>query len=151
MLTATNNSTIDISSLESSKLLAESLINYLRKGSIVCLYGEIGVGKTTLIKNFINIYQKKNKLPLTEVTSPTFNLLNEYEISGLIIKHYDLYRLKNKSEINNIDLYNIDCNTITFIEWPELVDKNKLLKSVDLIFAYENDLNNRSVKISGYT
>ena len=59
MLTATNNSTIDISSLESSKLLAESLINYLRKGSIVCLYGEIGVGKTTLIKNFINIYQKK--------------------------------------------------------------------------------------------
>ncbi len=105
-----------------------------------------------LLSKILLIYiKKKNKLPLTEVTSPTFNLLNEYEISGLIIKHYDLYRLKNKSEINNIDLYNIDCNTITFIEWPELVDKNKLLKSVDLIFAYENDLNNRSVKISGYT
>ena len=149
MLTATNNSTIDISSLESSKLLAESLINYLRKGSIVCLYGEIGVGKTTLIKNFINIYQKKNKLPLTEVTSPTFNLLNEYDVDDLTIKHYDLFRLKDKSELKNLDIFENNKSTITLIEWPQLINKEKLNKTIDLIFNYENELNNRSVKIDG--
>jgi len=151
MLTATNNSKIDISSKESIKALAENLTSYLIKGSTVCLYGEIGVGKTTLVKNFINIKQKKNNLPLTEVTSPTFNLLNEYEISDLVIRHYDLYRLKFKSEINNLDLYNIGNDTITFIEWPELIEKKKLFKNLDLIFSYENNLNNRSVKIIGLT
>jgi len=151
MLTATNNSKIDISSKESIKALAENLTSYLIKGSTVCLYGEIGVGKTTLVKNFINIKQKKNNLPLTEVTSPTFNLLNEYEISDLVIRHYDLYRLKFKSEINNLDLYNIGNDTITFIEWPELIEKKKLFKNLDLIFSYENNLNNRSVKILGLT
>ena len=151
MLTATNNSKIDISSKESIKALAKNLTNYLIKGNTVCLHGEIGVGKTTLVKNFINIIQKKNNLPLTEVTSPTFNLLNEYEISDLVIRHYDLYRLKFKSEINNLDLYNIGNDTITFIEWPELVEKKKLFKNLDLIFSYENELNNRSVKILGLT
>tara|TARA_B100001093_G_scaffold514116_1_gene587458 strand:+ start:322 stop:777 length:456 start_codon:yes stop_codon:yes gene_type:complete len=151
MLTATNNSKIDISTKESIKALAENLTSYLIKGSTVCLHGEIGVGKTTLVKNFINIKQKKNNLPLTEVTSPTFNLLNEYEISDLVIRHYDLYRLKFKSEINNLDLYNIGNDTITFIEWPELIEKKKLFKNLDLIFSYENNLNNRSVKILGLT
>ena len=149
MLTAINNSKIDISSIESIKELAEKFINHLGKGSIVFLYGEIGVGKTTFIKYFINKYQKNNNSKITEVTSPTFNLLNEYKINDLVIKHFDLYRLKNKSEINNLGLFENSNEAITFIEWPELVDKKNLLKSVKLIFSYENDLNNRFIKISG--
>ena len=58
---------------------------------------------------------------------------------------------KFKSEINNLDLYNIGNDTITFIEWPELIEKKKLFKNLDLIFSYENNLNNRSVKIIGLT
>tara|TARA_B100001093_G_scaffold497850_1_gene545264 strand:- start:1597 stop:2052 length:456 start_codon:yes stop_codon:yes gene_type:complete len=149
MLTAINNSKIDISSIESIKELAEKFINHLGKGSIVFLYGEIGVGKTTFIKYFINKYQKNNNSKITEVTSPTFNLLNEYKINDLVIKHFDLYRLKNKSEINNLGLFENSNEAITFIEWPELVDKKNILKSVKLTFSYENDLNNRFIKISG--
>tara|TARA_B100001093_G_scaffold476569_1_gene503092 strand:+ start:316 stop:771 length:456 start_codon:yes stop_codon:yes gene_type:complete len=148
---AINNSRIDISSPESTKKLAENFTKYLDKGSIVFFYGEIGVGKTTFIKYFINAYQKNYKLQTTEVTSPTFNLLNEYEVGDLIIKHYDLYRLKKKSEINNLDLFEDTKNTISLIEWPELVDKNKSFKIINLIFSYENDFNNRYVKISGLT
>ena len=85
------------------------------------------------------------------MTSPTFSLLNEYEIEELVIKHYDLYRLKSKSEIKNLDLFDIDKNTITFIEWPELVDKQKILNNVDLIFSYENNHDSRFIKISGLT
>ena len=148
---AINNSKIDISNIDTTKKLAEDFINYLKKGSFVYLYGEVGVGKTTFVKHFINAYQKYKNLQITDVTSPTFSLLNEYEIGGLIIKHYDLYRLRSKSEIKNLDLFDINNNTITFIEWPELVDKNKLLNNVDLVFSYENNLDNRFIKISGLT
>ena len=148
---AINNSKLDISNISTTKKLAEDFINYLKKGSFVCLYGEIGVGKTTFVKHFINAYQKYKNLQITDVTSPTFSLLNEHEIGDLIIKHYDLYRLRSKSEIKNLDLFDINNNTITFIEWPELVDKKKLLNNVDLIFSYENNLDNRFIKISGLT
>ena len=151
MHTAISNSKIDISTKESIKKLAEDFTNYLHKGSLACLYGEVGVGKTTFIKYFINHYQIKNNLKITEVTSPTFSILNEYEAGDLLIKHYDLYRLKYKSEINELDLFDNRQNTITFIEWPEILSKNQKFKSVDLIFSYENNLNNRTVKISGLT
>ena len=148
---AINNSKLDISNINTTKKLAEDFINHLKRGSFVCLYGEIGVGKTTFVKHFINAYQKYKNLQITNVTSPTFSLLNEYQIGELIIKHYDLYRLKSKSEIKKLDLFEINNNTITFIEWPELVDKNKLLNNVDLVFSYENNLDNRFIKISGLT
>ena len=146
---AINNSKIDISSLELTKKLAEYFTDYINGGTTVCFYGEIGVGKTTFIKYFINTYQKKNNLEVTEVTSPTFNLLNEYEVGDLVIKHYDFYRLKNKSEINNLDLLENHSNTITLIEWPELLNRNRKIKTIDLIFSYENNFNNRCVKILG--
>ena len=151
MRIAINNSKIDISDINTTKKLAEDFTKHLKTGSFVCLYGEIGVGKTTFVKHFINTYQKYKNLEISEVTSPTFSLLNEYEIEELVIKHYDLYRLKSKSEIKNLDLFDIDKNTITFIEWPELLDKKKLLNNVDLIFSYENNLDNRYIKISGLT
>ena len=109
----------------------------------------MGVGKTTFVKYLINQFQIKNKLQSTEITSPTFNLLNEYVVDNLIIKHYDLFRLKNESEIKNLDLFDKNENTITLIEWPELINKVNFKKTIDLIFNYENELNNRSVKIEG--
>jgi len=151
MRIAINNSKLDISDIDTTKKLAEDFVNHLKKGSFVFLYGEIGVGKTTFVKHFINTYQIYKNLEISEVTSPTFSLMNEYEIGELVIKHYDLYRLKSKSEIKNLDIFDIDKNTITFIEWPELVYKKKLLNSVDLIFSYENNHDNRFIKISGLT
>jgi tRNA threonylcarbamoyladenosine biosynthesis protein TsaE len=146
---AIKNSKIDITQEETTKELAKNLISYLKGGEVVFLYGEMGVGKTTFVRHLIHQFQKKEKLPLTEVTSPTFNLLNEYQLNNLIIKHYDLFRLKNKSEITNLDLFDNSQNTITLIEWPQLINKKNSIKTIDLIFNYENELNNRSIKIDG--
>jgi len=146
---AIKDSKIDISSEETTKELAKDLTHYLKGGEIVYLYGEMGVGKTTFVRYLINQFQKNKKLHITEVTSPTFNLLNEYEINDLVIKHYDLFRLKDESEIKNLDLFENNQSTITLIEWPQLISKNKSIKTIDLIFSYENELNNRSVKIDG--
>ena len=146
---AIKDSKIDISSEETTKELAKDLTHYLKGGEIVYLYGEMGVGKTTFVRYLINQFQKNKKLHITEVTSPTFNLLNEYDINDLVIKHYDLFRLKDESEITNLDLFENNQNTITLIEWPQLISKDKSIKTIDLIFSYENELNNRSVKIDG--
>ena len=146
---AIKNSIIDISSEETTRELAKNFSNYLKGGEIIFLYGEMGVGKTTFVKYLINQLLVKKNLQTTEVTSPTFNLLNEYEIDNFIIKHYDLFRLKNESEIKNLDLFDQNKNTITLIEWPELIEKENVKKTIDLVFNYENELNNRSVKIEG--
>ena len=147
---ATNSEKIDISSEVNTAELAKKFSQILKRGDVVFLYGEIGVGKTTFVRHLINNFQKKNNLKITEVTSPTFNLVNEYDVRNFIIQHYDLFRLKHKSEIINLDIFDNNEKFITFIEWPELIDK-KLIKTIDLNFLYENKLNNRFVTINGLT
>ena len=139
-----------VSSEETTKELAKDLTHYLKGGEIIFLYGEMGVGKTTFVKFLINQFQIKKNLQTSEVTSPTFNLLNEYDLDDFSIKHYDLFRLKDKSELKNLDVFENSKNVITLIEWPQLINKKKLNKIIDLIFNYENELNNRSVKIVGF-
>ena len=146
---AIKNSKIDISSEDTTRELAKNFSNYLKGGEIVLLFGEMGVGKTTFVKYLINHFQKNEKIKLTEITSPTFNLLNEYQINNLVIKHYDLFRLKNKSEILNLGIFENYKNSITLIEWPQLIDNVQSIKIIDLNFIYENELNNRSVIING--
>ena len=150
MLTAINkNSKIDISSKKFTKRLAKNLTFRLNSGDIIFLYGEMGVGKTTFIRYLINEFQESKNLDITEVPSPTFNLLNEYQVQDLVIKHYDLFRLKDKSEIRDLHLFEDSKNIITLIEWPELIEKKKIINTIDLTFSYENEFNSRSVKING--
>ena len=145
---ATNNATIDLSSEKKTEELAYKILKKLKIGHIVFLYGEMGVGKTTFIKYLINGLQSEYKLKQTEVTSPTFNLLNEYQISKIKINHYDLFRLKSVKELKNLDLFSDSSNTITIIEWPQII-KKKPKNLIELTFKYENDYQKRSAKIKG--
>jgi len=154
MPTATSSDKIDLSLEKKTEELASKFSKKLKPGNVVFLYGEMGVGKTTfiryLINNFqkINKFQKDNKLEITEVTSPTFNLLNEYQINQIKINHYDLYRLKKTEEINNLDLFEDIINTITLIEWPQIIEK-KPKNLIELDFKYGKDHQTRSVRIKG--
>ena len=149
MLTAIKDSKIDITYEESTRELAEKLTSYLRGGEYVFLYGEMGVGKTTFVKYLINKFQIDQKLELTEVTSPTFNLLNEYKTNNFTIKHYDLFRIKNSTEIKDLDIFEKNEKIITLVEWPKLIKISNKAKSIDLLFTYENELRNRTVEIKG--
>ena len=144
---AIKDSTIDITSEKLTKELAKEFTKYLKGGEFVFLYGEMGVGKTTFVKYFINEYQKINNLTQTEITSPTFSLLNEYQVKDIRIKHYDLFRINRKEDINNLDIFERDNNLITLIEWPQLIADKQDLKFIALTFNYLNDLNDRSVDI----
>ncbi len=145
---ATRSDKIDLSSEKKTEELAYKFLKKLKPGNVVFLYGEMGVGKTTFIRYLINGFQKANKLQLTEVTSPTFNLMNEYQINKIKINHYDLYRLKSAEEIKNLGLFEDNLNSITLIEWPQII-KKKPKNLIELQFKYENDHQNRSAKING--
>ena len=145
---AIKNDKADLSSEKQTEELALKFLNKLKPGNKLFLYGEMGVGKTTFVRYLINGFQKKNKLILTEVTSPTFNLLSEYSINNLTIKHYDLYRLKNESEIDSLGLFEEEPDTIILVEWPEII-KRDLKNLVKLYFSYENDYQKRFVQIKG--
>ena len=148
MPTATSSDKIDLSSEKKTEELASKFSKKLKPGNVLFLYGEMGVGKTTFIRYLINKLQKDNNLEITEVTSPTFNLLNEYQINQIKINHYDLFRLKTADEIKNLDLFNDKANTISLIEWPQIIDE-KLENLIELLFEYGKDHKTRSVQIKG--
>ncbi len=148
MPTAIKSDKIDLSSEKETEELASTFLKKIKPGCFIFLYGEIGVGKTTFIRYFINQFQKLNKLEITEVTSPTFNLLNEYQINDFKINHYDLFRLKSTEEIKNLDLFEDNKNTITLVEWPQII-KEKPKNLIELVFEYGKDHKTRSVQIKG--
>ena len=144
---AIKDSTIDITSEKLTKELAKKFTKYLKGGEYVFLYGEMGVGKTTFVKYFINEYQKINNLTQSEITSPTFSLLNEYQVKDIRIKHYDLFRINRKEDINNLDIFEKDNKLITLIEWPQLIADKQDIKFITLTFNYLNQLKDRTVDI----
>jgi|TARA_B100001093_G_scaffold60218_1_gene50792 tRNA threonylcarbamoyladenosine biosynthesis protein TsaE len=148
MPTATRSDKINLSSEKHTEELANKFLKKIKPGKIVFLYGEMGVGKTTFIRYLINGFQKANKQKKTEITSPTFNLLNQYQINHININHYDLFRLKSVEEIKNLDLFENCSNTITLIEWPQII-KEKPKNLIELNFEYEKDHQTRSVQIKG--
>jgi len=144
---AIKDSTIDITSEKLTKELAKEFTKYLKGGEFVFLYGEMGVGKTTFVKYLINEFQKINNLTQTEITSPTFSLLNEYQVKDIRIKHYDLFRINREEDINNLDIFEKDNKLITLIEWPQLIADKQDIKFISLAFNYLNQLNDRTVDI----
>ena len=145
---ATKSDKIELSSEKNTEELAAKFLNKIKPGDIIFLYGEIGVGKTTFVRYLVNKFQKENKLEITEVTSPTFNLLSEYQINQIKINHYDLFRLKSSEEINNLDLFGDSKNSITLIEWPQMI-KEKPKNLIELFFEYEKNHQTRSLQIKG--
>ena len=147
MLIATRSSKIDISKESSTAKFARKFSKVLKVGDVVLLHGEIGAGKTTFIRYLINSLEKKNKVKQGEITSPTFSILNEYEIKNITIRHYDLFRIKDSNEIKNIGIYENIHDFITFIEWPDKIQK-KIKKKYNLYFKYNSKLNMRSLEVN---
>ena len=144
---ATKSSKIDISKEIVTKKVAEQLANVIKKNSTLLFYGNIGVGKTTFIRYFINQLQKKNKLEISEVPSPTFNLIHEYKINSIIIRHFDLYRIKDKKDLDNLGINEDVKDYVRLIEWPEILGQN-VESTFSLKFEYDEKLENRYLIIS---
>ena len=111
-----------IKSLDHLQLVSKKIADQISHKDCIFLIGEIGVGKTTFTRYLINYFQKREGVKQTEVLSPTFNLLYEYDIKKLKVMHYDLYRIKNSKEIDQLGIFNENIDSIKIIEWPQLID-----------------------------
>ena len=147
MLIATRSGKINISKEKDTKLIAERLCKHINLGDFILLIGNLGVGKTTFIKYIINSLQRINRQKLSEVPSPTFNITNEYQIKKILIKHFDLYRIKNEKELNNLGIQENLKKQITLVEWPEIVKKLNIKNSIRLIFKYNKNYTERYLTI----
>ena len=147
MLIATRSGKINISKEKDTKLVAERLSKLINLGDFILLTGNLGVGKTTFTKYIINSLQRINRQVISEVPSPTFNITNEYQIKKILIKHFDLYRIKNEKELNNLGIQENLKKQITLVEWPEIIKKLKIKNSISLIFKYNKSYTERYLTI----
>ena len=138
-----------LKSLEDTKKFSKNFSKIINKGDIIFLYGEIGTGKTTFVRFFINHLEIQNKIKISDILSPTFNIVYDYNIGDIKILHYDLYRLKNYNDISQLGMFENSAECIKIIEWPELI-KPKPLDRVDILFKYSKSSNSREVKIHGF-
>ena len=91
----------------------------------------------------------KNGIKVSDVLSPTFNILYDYEIGKIKLHHYDLYRLKNYKDISQLGMFETSTNHIKLVEWPDLIypkPKNR----IDIFFKYSESMQYRTIKINGF-
>ena len=139
-----------LNSLKDTFNLSKKIGSLLCNGDVIFLYGEIGVGKTTFVRGLINNFEVQRGTNESQILSPTFNIVFDYVIKELKIMHYDLYRLKNNKDINELGIFVESENCITLIEWPELIEK-KPDDRIELFFNYlEENLDKRNLEIKGH-
>ena len=137
-----------VNSLEHLNSLSQKVAEKLYKNDCIFLIGEIGVGKTTFTRYLINYLQKKNGEKITEVLSPTFNLLYEYDLKGIKIMHYDLYRIRDEKELKQLGIFLDKQDTIKIIEWPQLINI-PLSDRLEIHLDYAKNEKEREIKFIG--
>ena len=140
---------MQLSSLKDTENLSKKFTKIIKSGDIIFLYGEIGTGKTTFVRFFINHLEVENKIKESDILSPTFNIVYDYEIKKIKIHHYDLYRLENYKDILELGMFDDSKDYIKIVEWPELIEF-KPKDRIDLLFNYTKSEDTREVKITGF-
>ena len=140
---------MELSSLQDTKNLSRKISKILKGGDVVFLYGEIGVGKTTFVRFLINHLEVESGIKKSDILSPTFNIVYDYDIGKVKIHHYDLYRLKTYKDILELGMFESSKDYIKIIEWPELI-KFKPNDRIDILLQYSKSLNSRKAKIIGF-
>lgn len=112
---------------------------------VICLQGDLGAGKTTFARYFINSLLNNEK---NEVLSPTFNLVHTYDASDFTIWHFDLYRLESEQEAENIGIFDAFDEGVSLIEWPEII--GGIIPDDRLLVAINMDGDDRIVTLKAY-
>jgi len=140
---------MQLRSLKDTEVFSKKISKIVNHGDMIFLLGEIGSGKTTFVRFFINHLEVENDIKKSDVLSPTFNIAYDYEIGDIKVLHYDLYRLKNYKDILELGMFEESEKNIKIIEWPELIDP-KPKNRIEILFKYSEFKNLRDVKINGF-
>jgi len=134
--------------LEQLNRFSQKFAQKVAMGDIIFLKGELGVGKTTFARFFINaLFDNLSLQKPQSIKSPSFPIMINYSLSKYEIFHYDLFRLKNINELSEIDIFENLQKNITIVEWPELILNNFNVKDYYLIEFKLIDLSKRYLKM----
>lgn len=125
----------DLPDLAAVTQLAAKIAPLLKKGDVLKLEGDLGVGKTTFTRALIAALAGKE----IEVPSPTFTLVQQYDLPQFTLYHFDLYRLKNSSELMEIGLEQALSEGVTVLEWPQLAEEFLPAESLQLQLSFSGE------------
>jgi len=125
----TNNS-------QATKKLGRDFAKVLEKGDVVCLYGDLGSGKTTFVQGLALGLEIKQR-----IISPTFIIVRSHKLGVRSFYHIDLYRIKSEKDLQSLGIEEIinDKNNIVVVEWAEKLKKMLPEKRIDINFAYKKE------------
>ena len=132
----------DLKTKIKTKTLACCLYQLSKAGDIFALYGDIGSGKTTFARYFINEAIKNIKVP-----SPSYNLYFKYETKKAPIYHLDAWRIENSLEILNLGIIDYFKESIFLVEWPDRIEK--YLPDTKLTIKIDYKMNERTLEFYG--
>lgn len=135
--------TIAIPTEEETKKIAHLLASILQKGDIIALFGDLGMGKTTLSKYILQSFG------FEDIPSPTFTLVQTYATPTQTFYHFDLYRLKTTEEIWELGIDEAFYEGICLIEWPERLANILPETALHCYFKQEKNTSERSLVFKG--
>ncbi len=130
--------------------LAGALSERVIRGDVIGLAGALGVGKTTFARAFINAIARRGGAPEEEVPSPTFTLVQAYELPGLIVSQFDLYRIERPDEIHELGLDDAIADGVVLIEWPERLEGLLPADRLDLVLSAGSNPDERLAELTGH-
>ena len=110
--------------------IGDVFAEYMENSDLVLLSGEVGAGKTEFARLIIKAKAKKENLDIEEISSPTFSLIQSYDLQYCKISHIDLYRVNSEVELFELGIPDIFDSQITLLEWPEILDTESLSRYV---------------------
>ena len=135
--------------LQELKTFADKLSVINKPSDIILLQGDIGTGKTTFTRMWINaLHYKAGITPPSSIKSPTFPIMISYDLKQYEVYHYDLYRLRNSKELQELDIFENFTKNILIIEWPELLMKELEKKNYYLIKFSFTDSSTRQIELN---
>ncbi|MBQ4875028.1 MAG: tRNA (adenosine(37)-N6)-threonylcarbamoyltransferase complex ATPase subunit type 1 TsaE [Rickettsiaceae bacterium H1] len=127
--------------LQQLKILAEKVARNVKVHDVIALFGDLGAGKTTFSRYFINSFID------AEVTSPTFNLVNLYNVGKFTVWHFDFYRLSGIEEVYNLGIEDAFNTGVTIIEWPKIIQSILPEETVEIFMKNTKKNSIRLIKI----
>ncbi|NNE86283.1 MAG: tRNA (adenosine(37)-N6)-threonylcarbamoyltransferase complex ATPase subunit type 1 TsaE [Alphaproteobacteria bacterium] len=136
----------DLPDIAATEKLGAAIADMLRTGDVVALYGELGAGKTTLARALISKLGHRGEVP-----SPTFTLVQSYDLSTVPVWHFDLYRIDDPDEIIELGLDEALAEGISLIEWPERMGAQLPANRLEIHLSYaDNDDDGRRAELLAY-
>ncbi len=137
----------ELRDLAATESLARALALRARRSDVIALHGALGLGKTTFARAFIR--GRAGGEAVREVPSPTFTLVQTYDLPGCPVWHFDLYRLTDPEETWELGIEEAFAEAISLIEWPERLGRHLPDRRLDVEFLAGASPDGRRVRLSG--